>query len=70
MDDLLTARDVAELAGLTLNTVHTYRCSGRLPAPSTYIGRTPLWERTQVEDWLSQRRPPGNPQWVRTESCQ
>lgn len=53
--DMLTRDEAAALAGVTPQTWSEYVARGRAPKPAAYIGRTPLWSRAEVEEWLATR---------------
>jgi predicted DNA-binding transcriptional regulator AlpA len=55
----LTRAEAAELAGVKPDTWNSYVHRGQAPAPVEYISRTPLWDRAEVEAWLSNRPGPG-----------
>lgn len=53
--DMLNPRQLSELAGVQLNTVHAWRkrrdtCG--MPEPDTFAGRTPLWRESTIVPWL------------------
>lgn len=66
-DDLLTLDEIAPLAAVGLGSIRTMhgRATRRrreerntdldLPAPDLRLGRTPVWYRRTVEEWLSKR---------------
>jgi predicted DNA-binding transcriptional regulator AlpA len=60
-DRYVDMRQIAELAGVKVQTIRKYRCRGLLPEPDAVFGRTPIWLRTTVEAWLLTRRGPGRP---------
>jgi hypothetical protein len=47
----LTAKELAEYAGLPYRHLWTYRSRGILPMPDMYIGNKPLWSRTLIDSW-------------------
>lgn len=50
--DLLDASEVAELLGIQRRSVyHMARYLSGFPQPAVTKGRSPLWERKQVEAW-------------------
>lgn len=56
----LTARDIAEIAGLSTMTVASYIRDGRLPEPDIWLGLTtdrPLrgWKQETIKTWLESR---------------
>lgn len=58
--DLLTTREVAELAGVTDRTVETWRARGTGPRFHALPNRAVVYERGDVESWLKDFRPNGN----------
>lgn len=61
-DDLLTAEQVAEELGIKRQSV--YRMTGRqagFPQPKRHIGRTPLWDATEVRAWRKDHPPRRRP---------
>lgn len=54
-DELLSAREVAELMNVALNTVYTMRHYGRGPA-SYRRGKRLVFRRTEVEAFLARER--------------
>lgn len=55
-DELLTNDQVAELLGVKYSTLYTYRRRNTLPKPDSYVGRTPVWKRTTIEEWQLNRK--------------
>ena len=56
LNDLLTAQDVADYAGMKYKHLWTYQKRGTLPAADMYLGNKPLWKRETIEAWNSTRR--------------
>jgi excisionase family DNA binding protein len=52
---LLSARDVAELCGVTRRTVWRWVREGRLPEPRRITASTVRWPADQVEEFIQQR---------------
>jgi predicted DNA-binding transcriptional regulator AlpA len=52
---LLDIGDVARLAGVTPATITAYLARGRMPAPVTRIGNSPVWSRPVIQQWLTSR---------------
>jgi predicted DNA-binding transcriptional regulator AlpA len=48
---LLTRQDVADLTGLTIQTIKTYRRNGTMPEHDYVIGRTPVWLESTIQKW-------------------
>lgn len=55
MNDYLTSDQVAEAAGIKPSSVYRYRQRGDIPEPDQYVGRTPVWLRTTIDEWLKTR---------------
>jgi predicted DNA-binding transcriptional regulator AlpA len=53
--NLIDAKTAAEIAGVQTRTIWQYNRFGRMPAPATYIGRSPAWERSVIEDWAKEK---------------
>ncbi|MEU8413902.1 helix-turn-helix domain-containing protein [Amycolatopsis japonica] len=49
-----TVVEVARRLGVTEATVRSYRWRGVLP-PASYIGRTPVWDPSIIEEWIRSR---------------
>lgn len=58
--DLLTTREVAEMAGVSDRTVETWRARGTGPRFHTLSNRAVVYARADVEQWLKGFRPNGN----------
>src|SRR5207248_7313224 len=58
---LLGIADVARIAGVGPATITAYRARGRLPAPVTRIGNSPVWSAPVIQQWLGSR--PGQGTW-------
>ncbi len=55
LDDFMTSQDIAETLGVKLTTVHQYRTRGELPDPDAHVGRSPVWRKATIEEWLEER---------------
>jgi len=55
LSDWLTTTDIATMTGLKSDTIYKYRKRNTLPEPDQYIGRTPVWKRSTIEDWNALR---------------
>jgi len=53
--DPLDTSAVAELAGVTAETIRQYLLLGKIPEPDGYLGRSPYWRRRTIERWLAKR---------------
>jgi predicted site-specific integrase-resolvase len=51
LNDWMTAREVAEYAGINYPNLWTYRKRGILPMPDMYVGNKPLWSKSLIESW-------------------
>ena len=52
---MLTTLYVARLAGVSDKTITAYLARRQMPAPQLLAGRTPLWSRPIIEQWLDRR---------------
>lgn len=52
---LLTAEQAATAAGVTLRTFHNYYQTGRAPHPDGWVGRTPVWHKHTIDEWVANR---------------
>lgn len=57
LSEILCAEEVATLLGVGVKTVHAYHCRGQMPAATHHKGRTPLWDRAEIEEWNGKRPP-------------
>lgn len=55
MKDYLDPAAVAQLAGVSRETIHRYRVRGDIPEPDDYVGRTPVWREATIKAWLESR---------------
>lgn len=69
---LLTAEDVALLAGCKIATLDSYLSRSQMPKPVGVIGRTRLWDQSIIQTWLLHRDElkiiielRNKPRWVR-----
>jgi predicted DNA-binding transcriptional regulator AlpA len=51
----MTRREVAELLGISTETLSAYVSRGQAPAPARRIESTPLWDEEEVRKWHAQR---------------
>jgi predicted DNA-binding transcriptional regulator AlpA len=56
-EQLLTADLIAELIGCKVGTLDSYLSRGQMPAPSGLSGRTRLWSKSIVDEWIASRSP-------------
>lgn len=63
---LLTAEDVAGLAGCKVATLDAYLSRGQMPSPAGLVGRTRLWSEPIVRGWLAARGPDVIPSELRS----
>lgn len=54
--EYLTAKEVADIAGLQYKTLWTYRKRNTLPEPDVYLGNKPLWTRQTIDSWMAERK--------------
>jgi predicted DNA-binding transcriptional regulator AlpA len=52
---LLAIGDVARLAGVSAAAISAHLCRGRMPAPVTRPGTSPVWSRPVISQWLTAR---------------
>ena len=55
-EKLLTPRKTADLLGVTPETLAVWRCTGRYKLPFIKVGRKVLYDRNDVEQFISSRR--------------
>ncbi len=53
---LLSRRDVAELMGLSVETIKTHRAHGAMPDPDYIVDQKPLWRRDTIDQWIATRK--------------
>jgi predicted DNA-binding transcriptional regulator AlpA len=58
---ILSPADVAELAGVKVQTIHNHSHRHTMPDPDGYLGRTPWWHRATIEAWVAVRPRRGRP---------
>ena len=51
----LTNADLVKVTGLKYSTLYTHRRRNTLPQPDQYIGRTPAWKRSTIDEWVKER---------------
>ena len=62
MTDLVSVTEIAQRAGTTPGTVHTWRRRhASFPAPIVTLAVGPVWHWSDVARWLAIPRPPGRP---------
>lgn len=54
-EEWLTASDLAEMLNLKYQTIFTYRSRNTLPEPDSYIGRTPIWKKETVQEFINKK---------------
>jgi predicted DNA-binding transcriptional regulator AlpA len=55
MSDWLTTTDIANLAGLKIDTIYTYRKRDTLPKEDHMLGNKPLWKKETIQKWINSR---------------
>jgi PTS system nitrogen regulatory IIA component len=55
-DSLMSVRDVAEYLNVNISTVYQWSQHGQMPAMK--IGNLWRYRRSDIEEWLNQRRSP------------
>jgi predicted DNA-binding transcriptional regulator AlpA len=58
---LIDSQGVADLIGVSLETIYTYKARGDLPKPE-FTGRSPLWDQKKIEKWQRRRKRAGTTQ--------
>jgi len=53
--EALRLKDIAALLKVSIPTIHRWRSSGYLPAPSK-VGSIPIWDRAEIEQWIRSQR--------------
>lgn len=53
--ELIDASTAAEIAGVQTRTIWHYNRYGRMPKPVTYFGRSPVWNRSDIESWAKEK---------------
>lgn len=56
INDYMTAKQVAEHAGLQYKSLWTYLKRGTLPTADLFVGNKPLWNKSTIDQWMSERR--------------
>lgn len=56
MEQFLSVNQVAELLGVSVNSVKGYRAKGLLPEPDAKVGNAFGWRQKTIEAW-NERRP-------------
>jgi predicted DNA-binding transcriptional regulator AlpA len=51
MNEYMTAKEVAEFAGLPYRHLWTYQKRGILPQADFHLGNKPLWLKQSLEEW-------------------
>lgn len=51
MNEYMTAKEVAEFAGLPYRHLWTYQKRGILPQADFHLGNKPLWLKQNLEEW-------------------
>jgi hypothetical protein len=59
--DTLGYAEIAQLAGVTVGAVRSYRARGYLPEPDVWAAADrPRWHRSTITGWLAARPGSGN----------
>jgi predicted DNA-binding transcriptional regulator AlpA len=61
MTDQLTQADVAELAGISKQSVRQHLKRHTIPEPDGRLAGVPWWHRATIDAWIATRRHPGRP---------
>jgi predicted DNA-binding transcriptional regulator AlpA len=55
MSDLMDTTAVANYVGLKRETVRWYHKFDKMPPADKYFGRSPVWEKTTIDQWVIDR---------------
>jgi excisionase family DNA binding protein len=55
----MTTKDVAEFLGVSVESVHRWRRSGKLPRPMLPDGMHPRWSTATFHKWLAEQQQKG-----------
>lgn len=55
LNQLLTAKEVAELTGYPYQQLWTYLKRGTLPPADHRVGNKPVWEKQTIDQWVENR---------------
>lgn len=65
MPDIVDVAEIANRAGTTPGTVHSWRVRhADFPAPLLTLKIGPVWEWAAVQPWLARVRKPGRPRKI------
>ena len=59
--DLVGAGEVLALLGISKQRLYQLRAANRFPVPLTELVSGPIWQRSVIESYAANRRPPGRP---------
>lgn len=54
-NEMLSREAVAELLGIKVGTLDTFKLRGIVPPPDGKLGRSPWWRRSTIEAWDAAR---------------
>lgn len=57
VEDILGTSEVAEVLGVSKQRIHSLRQMAEFPEPFVQLASTPLWDRTEVIEFLAKWRP-------------
>jgi excisionase family DNA binding protein len=57
--NLMTKTDLSKKLKASLRTISRWMSEGRLPPPR-YIGRTPRWRESEIDQWIDDGCPPSH----------
>jgi predicted DNA-binding transcriptional regulator AlpA len=58
--DLLGVSEVSELLGWDRRKLSTYIKRGKFPTPIHRVEATPLWKRSQIEEYMLKQKKPND----------
>lgn len=57
MNPTLTYADISAETGITAGALRKRLSLGTMPKPDYYVGKTPVWRRTSLTEWLPGAKP-------------
>lgn len=59
VSELVSMPEIAEIIGVKVTAVRSYRSRRILPEPLVVLGVGPIWRRSDIIDWQASRRGKG-----------
>lgn len=66
-EELISRATVAEIMGLTVDTIKWHRTYGKMPAPDYVVDNKPLWLRETIDEWIQQRTTVKRPEGISSD---